>query len=308
MLVSVIVPVYNVEKYIARCMESILNQSFKEFEVILVDDGSLDDSGNICDQYALSDERVQVIHKVHNGLSEARNTGLKSARGEFVTYIDSDDFVSNDYLSTLLDVQTKNGCDIVSASFKIFYDNEDIKNIQQSDEVVRYTGREACRLVLRGELPSSSCNMLIRKSIAERHLFPGNKYHEDEFTTFRYYLATDKVCKVNRILYYYYQRESSIMHQFGQPVLDELESADNYCEICSQIAPELVMVARYRKYMMIHQILDDYPEIKEVYPEQYQEMVKYMKNYLKKLIFNPQESLHYKILAIKKYFNRKNRK
>ena len=110
---SVIVPVYNVEIYLPRCIDSILSQSFTDFELILVDDGSPDNCGKICDEYALKDSRVRVFHKSNGGVSSARNLGLDNVRGEWVTFIDSDDYVEVDYLKELIDAQQKNQVDYV---------------------------------------------------------------------------------------------------------------------------------------------------------------------------------------------------
>lgn len=111
--ISVIVPVYNVEDYLHRCIDSILSQSFTDFELILVDDGSPDNSGKICDEYAQKDNRVRVFHKLNGGVSSARNLGLDNAHGEWVTFIDSDDYVEVDYLKELIDAQQKNQVDYV---------------------------------------------------------------------------------------------------------------------------------------------------------------------------------------------------
>lgn len=121
MFFSVIVPVYNVEKYLAQCLDSILSQSFKDYELIVVDDGSKDNSGKICDEYAEKDSRVKVIHKVNGGLSDARNAGTKAAQGEYIVYIDSDDYVLSDsFLKTLYD--NLNGADILLYKHQKFFD------------------------------------------------------------------------------------------------------------------------------------------------------------------------------------------
>lgn len=102
-LISVIVPVYNVEKYLRKCIDSILCQTYKNFEIILIDDGSSDNSGKICDEYLNRDERISVFHKKNQGLSEARNTGIKKAKGKYLTFVDSDDFINEEYILNLYD-------------------------------------------------------------------------------------------------------------------------------------------------------------------------------------------------------------
>lgn len=112
-LVSVIVPVYNVEKYLERCINSIIQQSYNNLEIILIDDGSTDASGKICDEYKEKDDRIIVIHKENGGLSDARNAGIKIFTGEYVTFIDSDDYVSKNMVSNMLDILEKSSCRIV---------------------------------------------------------------------------------------------------------------------------------------------------------------------------------------------------
>lgn len=113
---SVIVPVYNVEQYLKQCIDSILNQTFKNFELILVDDGALDSCPQICDNYSKHDDRVKVIHKKNGGLSSARNAGIKVAKGKFLTFIDSDDWISKNYFEEMMKEQDKYNADIISHS------------------------------------------------------------------------------------------------------------------------------------------------------------------------------------------------
>ena len=122
-LISVIVPIYNVEKYLERCVESIINQTYKNLEIILVDDGSPDNCPQMCDDYAKKDSRIKVVHKKNGGLSDARNAGMKVATGEYVSFIDSDDYISLDFYETLLETIVDNDSDIVECSVVKFYEN-----------------------------------------------------------------------------------------------------------------------------------------------------------------------------------------
>ena len=117
--ISVIVPVYNVEKYLPRCIDSILSQTFKDFELLLIDDGSPDNCGKICDEYAAKDRRVRVFHKPNGGVSSARNLGLDKACGEWITFIDSDDYVAVDYLEELVSFKINSGAELVAISTKV---------------------------------------------------------------------------------------------------------------------------------------------------------------------------------------------
>ena len=142
-LISVIIPVYNVENYLRECIESVLNQTFRDFEVILVDDGSTDSSGDICDEYVEKDERVTVIHQKNGGLSVARNTGLSEANGKYVYFLDSDDYISENALATLLNIAENDSSDIVFFDAVSFTDTDDFtvhqnyirKNKYQTDGI-----------------------------------------------------------------------------------------------------------------------------------------------------------------------------
>ena len=122
-LISVIVPIYNVEKYLDRCVESIINQTYKNLEIILVDDGSPDNCTQMCDDYAKKDSRIRVVHKENGGLSDARNAGMEVATGEYVSFIDSDDYISLDFYETLFQTMIDNDSDIVECSVVKFYEN-----------------------------------------------------------------------------------------------------------------------------------------------------------------------------------------
>ena len=278
MEISVIVPVYNVEKYLYRCVESILNQSFKDYELILVDDGSTDKSGNICDEYAKKYEYVRVIHKKNGGPSETRNTGILQANGNYVTYIDSDDYVSNDYLECLYNLLMLQNADIACARFCSFDDQGVINNDNCNKTSVRtYSGKNACIALLNEkDFQTSSCNLLIKKEIAIENLFPIGKYHEDELTTFKYFLAAEKVAITDKIIYYYYQREGSIMHIFGRPVIDEIAAADYYVDYCSKISKELYKASLNKKYSLYLHVLKNYPQIRTEYKETFLNMKRFL--------------------------------
>lgn len=135
-LISVIVPIYNVEKYLTKCIESIINQTYENLEIILVDDGSPDNCPIICDEYAKRDSRVKVIHKKNGGLSDARNAGLDIATGEYIMFIDSDDFVEIDMMESMMNNMIDNNVDLVVCNIKYIYDNSEKVKYNQKDKVL----------------------------------------------------------------------------------------------------------------------------------------------------------------------------
>jgi len=210
-LISVIVPVYNVEKYIKRCIESIINQSYLNIEIILVNDGSTDSSGIICDKYSEVDNRIKVLHKKNGGLSDARNVGLKVAQGNYITFIDSDDWIHVNYIKTLYTLILKSNSDVSICNFKKTSSEELIEDTEE-ESIYQFTNVEALEQLF-GELYVQmviACAKLYKSSLFNEISFPVNRIHEDEFTTYKLLFKSSKVILTTKKLYYYWQRNDSI--------------------------------------------------------------------------------------------------
>lgn len=290
-MISVVVPVYKVEKYLRRCIDSILNQTFRDFELILVDDGSPDKCPEICDEYQEKSDKVAVIHKKNGGLSDARNEGVNRAKGEYITFIDSDDFVSDHYLETLWKLKSEYKSDMAVTGIQTFFDGEKpyLKNKDYNNFL--FHGIEALQNVLYQKyLDTSACAILIPTSIAQVYPFPVGRYHEDEFTTYKFYEAVSLVAVTTKKQYYYLQRKNSIMHhEFGQECLDELDAADNLVEICKQKHPELVSAAIAKKFSDYCQVLLGNKKLRQEHPECYKRIMDFL-NCNKKNLFLDQEA------------------
>lgn len=208
--ISIIVPVYKVEPYIHKCVDSILNQTFKDFEVILVDDGSPDNCGKICDEYAKKDERIKVIHKENRGLSSARNAGLDIARGEYIGFVDSDDYIESDMYEILYNVIQNNQCDIVSCSSIIHYNDKIIVN--GGHGLIIHSKEEAMKTMLEGELYDEVVWVkLFKKSVIGNIRFQIGRIYEDTSFTYRVIDRTKKVATIGEAKYNYIKHENSIM-------------------------------------------------------------------------------------------------
>ena len=224
-LISIIIPVYNVEAYLERCVKSVTNQTYKNIEIILVDDGSPDNSPAICDRLALSDDRIKVLHKENGGLSDARNCGVEKAEGRYVTFIDSDDYISRDYIEYLYGLLVNNGADISSCG--MVDTTEDMTEFPvdaSRPDALLMTGKEACGALL-GELYMSlvtACGRLYKMEVVKKHLFPKGKKHEDEATTAKYYYESERVVLGNRSLYAYYQNPNSITRAKSDKLNEDL--------------------------------------------------------------------------------------
>lgn len=209
-LISVVVPIYNVEKYLRRCVDSIIVQSYSNLEIILVDDGSPDNSGVICDDYAVADSRITVCHKDNGGLSDARNCGVDVATGEYITFIDADDYVAPNYIEFLHRLLITTEADIACCDYLETYDSGAVYS--QSDEKVIYTGSEACiQIIERNIALIVSWGKLFPLWLVKRHPFPKGKIHEDEFTTYRFFFDSNRVAFGRAKLYAYFQNEKGIM-------------------------------------------------------------------------------------------------
>ena len=223
-LVSIIIPIYNVEHYLKRCLDSIIHQSYTNLEIILVDDGSLDSCPQICDNYATKDKRIIVIHKKNGGLSDARNAGLNICKCDFITFIDSDDWINEKYIDTLLNLALKENADI-SIGENIRTDGN-ITVATFTPHINSYTSHEALTHLFSKNHDAFiiSCGKLYKKHLFSTLRFPIGKFHEDEFTTYILFYNASRISYTSEILYYYYQRSGSIAStRHPWDVLDYLE-------------------------------------------------------------------------------------
>lgn len=212
-LISVVVPVYKVEKYIHECANSILDQTYKNFELILVDDGSPDTCGEICDDYSRKDTRVRVIHKKNGGLSDARNAGIDIAKGEYITFIDSDDYVDSRYLEVLMKLCNQYEADIVQVGFTS--DKAELAHPQQSKLIIkRFSPHDALRDMLRmRDVQVIAWAKLYRRVLFENIRYPVGRLNEDNLTTYKLLLSSKKcIVTSSKKLYFYRVNNCGIMN------------------------------------------------------------------------------------------------
>lgn len=212
-LISVIVPVYKVEKELNRCVESIVGQTYKNFELILIDDGSPDSCPQMCDSWKSKDSRIKVMHTCNQGLSAARNTGIANAEGELIAFVDSDDYVDACFLEKLFDAMVNNNADIVCCGIKEEYELSGVsKDVTPFDSDFCLSSKKMLRDASLYEWQYVvAWNKLYRKEVWEGIRYPDGRYHEDEFVYHRLLFAADIVAFIHDPLYHYMQREGSIM-------------------------------------------------------------------------------------------------
>jgi len=213
-LISVIVPVYNVEKYLSKCVESILGQSYQNLEILLIDDGSTDGSGKICDEYAARDSRIKVFHQQNNGPAEARNIGLQKVTGKYIALIDSDDYIKKDFITELYSHLVNTGADVVQGNYVIVDENGNALEGRQPkaiDEIC--TGYECLsNLYKDGYVPGNIIfwNKLYKKELWDRIVLPTGNRHDDEYALVHIYDRAAKVTIFSKVIYYYVMRGGSI--------------------------------------------------------------------------------------------------
>ncbi len=215
-IISVVVPVYNVEKYLEKCINSILNQTFKNYELILVDDGSTDKSGKICDDYLKKNSQIKLIHKKNGGLSDARNAGIVIALGEYITFVDSDDYLDSEYLKVMYEMAINYSADLVMCGSQNVYENKKNNLIKNENIVSEVISKEQAykKILLQEGTDVSACRKLYKTKIFKENeiLYPVGKLYEDIQIIDKIVENSSKIVITNYIGYYYLQRTGSIMY------------------------------------------------------------------------------------------------
>ena len=255
--ISVIVPVYKVEAYLDRCVDSILGQDFADLEILLIDDGSPDNCGAMCDAYAAQDSRVRVIHRENGGLSAARNTGIEAARGEYLCFIDSDDFIEPAMLSTLYDLLHTYQADHAVCGIYNCYKSHKTAQFSENATFV-CTGTEALDLTLQGNrIPGSICNKLIHRGCFRELRFQEGRTYEDAFLTPDLLLHSKKVVVTTTPLYNYWHREDSITtHPFTHRSMDIIDAYQYTLSVVKEHCPQLLPQADFRLQWAHFVVLD----------------------------------------------------
>lgn len=291
--ISVIVPVYQVEQFLCRCVDSILCQTFRDFELILVDDGSPDNSGAICDAYAQKDPRIRVIHKQNGGLSSARNAGIDIAQGEYLTFADSDDMIHPQALALLLDSLTNTNADMATAGRWEFTD------IPESFPSVRSVSEELlCRDVFLadlypkhfGQIGVTACGKLYRRKVFQALRFPEGKVYEDLHVYLDILLACERVVVIDTALYWYYTNPASITRSnyLAFDRFDEFAVREGYVRFFA--ANHLPEQSQYAQNDYLTFFMRNYFAVKLQYPQRQESLLPHIavfRTHLKSILKNP---------------------
>ena len=296
-LISVIVPIYNVEKYTNKCVDSLINQTYKNLEIILVDDGSLDNCGNICDSYKKKDSRIKVLHKKNGGLSDARNKGFKISTGEYVTFIDSDDFVSNDYVDYLYNLLKKYNADISIILPQKFNDSKEFVIKNKKEKIKIYNPYDAIETMLyQKEFDNAAWGKLYSRKIMEGILFPVGKLYEDISTTYKYFLNSSKIVYSNQKKYYYLQRHDSIMgSKFKVKEMDYIYQTKDMLDNLSNLNDKKLLLAAQSRFVSANFSILLKINKNKYFSKEMLEARNNIKEYQKYLIFNSKVRIKNKI-------------
>lgn len=258
--VSIIIPVYKVERYLSQCVESVVKQTYQKLEIILVDDGSPDNCPAMCDAWGKKDERIRVIHKQNGGLSSARNAGLDVCTGEFIVFVDSDDWLEPDYVEKMLRAAVEHDADIVACSFVDEFEQSGATSLKQKEAFVGTT-EQALALLYDQTRIIVAAMKFYRRKIWQTMRFPVGKLYEDTLTTYKAFDIAERIAQIPDGLYHYRIREGSIMTSAFSLKTTGIGDAwkENYL-FCKEKYPRVANLARSFWLEHLPPILAQFPK------------------------------------------------
>lgn len=284
-LISVIIPVYNVEKYINRCIESVRNQTYKNLEIILVDDGSTDQSGKICEHYREEDDRIVVIHKENGGLSSARNAGIEHINGRFFMCVDSDDFIEKEMIEILYHNLKMYHADLSVCNYCYFFENGTKKLHGTGNIKGLFSQKKAIELIGLGkDFTGSAWGKLYRKEIFGDLRYPHGKLCEDQFVIYHLLLRCKNIYFDGNPFYYYVQRSGSIMsNETSVRMLDVVQASKENEQLIQNVYPDMHYIGILRRVEAYFEVANrlDTDDLKN---ERFQEFICEMQQFLRKNI------------------------
>lgn len=306
-LISVIVPVYNVEGCLERCIQSILVQTYENMEIILIDDGSTDSSGAICDRYSGTDNRIRIIHQANGGLSDARNSALNVLHGEYLAFIDSDDFVSEDYIEYLYHLIQINDADISFAGSQSFADMSKIRRDKSPGYLLLPAQAAIEKMLLTKGCSHTAWGKLYRSDLWSSQRFPKGLLYEDYATIYRVFADAHQTVFGNASKYYYYQREDSIMKsKFSEENLVLLDISDDVTKFIIEKYPDLFVEAMRLNLVSYCKVLKNILDVDfGVYRDEQLKIINYIKKRGPILLKSPKISKTDKIKIVSLYFGRR---
>ena len=248
---SVVVPIYNVEKYLKQCLNSLINQTLSNIEIILVNDGSTDNSEAICQSYAERDSRIKLFSKTNGGISDARNFGLQKVTSPIVGFVDSDDYVDIDMFQKLIDLKERSNAEIAVGGVKMATNDGDVYMVRAVKNEVIVDRHDAMEELLKSKrITNSVCNKIFDTKLFNNIAFPVGKVYEDEFVTYKLFDLANKIVMTNKVFYYYRFNLTSITHKtFSEHEFDRIEASEIKVAYIEKMYPDLI---RYAEQYLVY--------------------------------------------------------
>ena len=287
-LISVIIPVYRVEKYLEKCIESVLKQTYTNLQIILVDDGSPDNCGKICDEYAKKDSRIEVIHKINGGLSDARNVGINRANGRYIGFVDSDDYIKEDMYEKLINLIKEYDADIsICNLYDVIDGKEYVRN--KDNGIHEYSRIDILKeILLDKNIQSYAWNKLYKKELFDEIKYPIRKKYEDIGTTFYLFETCNKIVVTSEPEYYYLKRADSLVNNVTESTILD------YTEIIIQrylyIKQNIKELRKYNNYYLAktlitaHNDIENLENISEGMQQRYKKLYELVPFYISNLL------------------------
>ena len=285
-LISVILPIYNVESYLERCIRSVQSQTYSNLEIILVDDGATDNSPQICDEFQKKDSRIVVLHKKNGGLSDARNAGAAIAVGEYITFIDSDDYVTPDYVEYLYYLIEKYKCKMSLCTHTVVQENGGKKIYGNgTDEIL--TAKECLeRMLYHDVIDTSAWAKLYQADLVKQTPYPKGKLFEDIGTTYQFFLKSEMIACGYKSQYFYMVRSDSIAQgKFNPKKFDMLEMTDKMAEEVLAVYPDLKKAVIRRRVYSRFSTLNQLQDV-QGYQKEKKQLITFIKQYRKDIMYN----------------------
>lgn len=276
-LITIVIPIYNVENYLHKCVDSVINQTYTNLEIILVDDGSPDKCGEICDEYEKIDSRIKVIHKSNGGLSDARNAGIDIASGKYISFIDSDDYVDQDYIEFLYNQILKYGTNISICSHRVLYDTGKIIE-KETNEISVLDSKKVLERILYDEgIDLSACAKLYDINLFSDIRYPKGRLYEDSATTYLLIDKCDKIVIASNSKYNYIIRRSSITNnKFTTKKMDLITSTEEMSDYIVKKYPDLKSAGERRVMYSYLSTLSQLANDKESHPNEEKKIMTYI--------------------------------
>lgn len=305
-LITIVIPVYNLETYVQNCIDSVLGQTYKNLEILLIDDGSTDNTLTICREYAKTDNRIRVICREHEGLSSIRNHGSKEAKGEYIAHIDGDDILEPTYIEYLYRLMVQYDADISMCNYIPVLEGEMIpkeKAANSKDRIKVMTKEQALETLLYQKyFTTATWAKLFKKKLFLNVEFPYGKLAEDMGSTYKLIHYSEKVVYGSKIQYYYLQRSGSIVHALSsQKGKDYIEQSKNMLEFIEEEYPHLANAAYSRYFSSNIQVLSTVA-FSKIYDSSQKEIVENIKKYRKSVLLNRTARLINRGCAFVSYF------